>query len=150
MTKLPTAHDNPQFKYNQMRLILDEGEIISQGFAVIKYSPTTCATRGNNMKKGDTRLWTSHYQASPNACYDAWNAMQHKNYLHSEVQPKHMFWALYHLKNYSTEIITARAMFTTPTTLRKWIRFVIDGLKNLSFDLVSKIDSISPLLKYAS
>jgi len=86
-------------------VLLQEYEIIEHGFAVIKYIPKSPATFKQKMLKGDARLWTAHYQASANVCCKAWNAMQRKNL--PDVEPKHLFWALCHLKTYSTEDIAS-------------------------------------------
>ena len=126
---------------------ISEERIIMNGFAAIKYSPTTYPSSASTMIKGGYRLWTSHYQASPKSCRYAWNAMVCRNYLPDDAEMKHFFWALYFLKNYSSEIIAARALSTTSKTLRKWVRIMVHALKNLSFDVVSHIWMVQCILR---
>jgi len=80
--------------------------------------------------------YRSHFGVSPSICLLLWNRCQRSVHMPSNARPKHLLWALLHLKVYGTESTAARMCGTTRKTYRGWVRQILKVIAGMSPQVV--------------
>lgn len=92
----------------------------------------------NDPSTVDTRRFRSTFGTSPEVCAVLWNETYEEMKVYNRLAPKHLMWALHHLKAYDTEETASRWMGRCDEqTWRKWIWRFIEAIGNLEDEVVS-------------
>ena len=110
---------------NQLQL----NELVTLGMALVNatYRPQNLPDAVDTMNCHALRKWKAAYGHRPRVLLDAWCLIENRA-RHQKLKMKHMFWALYFLKNYTSEDSLAGTSNTTPKTFREKVRGILQLL----------------------
>lgn len=71
-------------------------------------------------------IFISHYGICVLVCFEIWYKLKKSGKLFSRQTPKHLFWALMHMKIYCTQRVLCTVLKTTRPTFNKHVHHIID------------------------
>jgi len=105
-------------RVDQSTFLLHGGLIIGKPLRPLSYEKLHC--------------FRSFFGMAPSSVAVLW----HRIDLPSKAKPKHLLWALMHLKCYGTEFTMSSLLRITRKTYQKWTRVVVDAIVAIAPDVV--------------
>lgn len=86
------------------------------------------------------RRWMSCFGARPEVMVELWKMISPDKTMPHGAEPKHMTWAFYFLKQYSTEeVLSVNLGDIDEQTIRKWVWLFVDAISFQEYRVVSII-----------
>ena len=111
--------------------IQELNEVVMLGMAVanITYCPQNRPDAVDTLNCHALRKWKAAYGHRPQVILDAWCLIENNETRRKKkYELKHLFWALYFMKNYMSEDSLAGTLHATPKTLREKVRGILQLL----------------------
>ena len=87
----------------------------------------------------DKEICQSFIGTSFEVCAELWGLISLTQTLPNGAKPKHLLWALLHMKNYATDSMSARVVGgVCVETFRKWSQSFVSVLNNLEGEVVRR------------
>lgn len=89
--------------------------------------------------KVEFRRLRCHFGVSFDVCADVWKRLDPERNMPRGAAPEHLLWACMFLKRYEPEHVLQARLKKDEKTIRKWIWTFVNGMSDLSRDVVRKI-----------
>ena len=130
-------------------MVLQMNEFVAVGMVLINatYSHQNRPDAVDTLNCHALRKWKAAYGHRPRVILDAWYLIENKARI-CKFQIKHIFWALYFMKNYNSEDSLAGTLKTNAKTLREKVRGILQLLAKKHVVKVSFLGWVKMMLSF--